>query len=710
VVLEDELGNSFSVAIEAIGQRIRGTVTQLVYLDACETQQTSMNRRMSLSQTLTRSGVGAVVAMQFSINDDSALIFSERFYHYLLKGAPICKAVTEARIALLDFKGKETIDWAIPVLNMRSDYEFVLVGDKAPRKRLGSTTAPPRFVGRAAELDQLAEKLLTPSCIILVHGFGGIGKSTLVQKILSEIGLLFEDTCFIDCRGVKSISEVIHKIYPMLSINGFPVVDEELRRLNEYGKMEYVCGQIDKARFLIILDNVDEMLDDTATKEFVSHVGRFSKAKLLVSCRIQTSLLDSQREMHVSDLEPKYAIALIRQIGQDIPRIRDALESDLVRIYEKLGGHPYSIVIAVPLFSAMPFEQILADLPARVSSVDEQTSRILEWSFGKLNSEEQRFLENASIFAGEVPMEALIAINDGCEDALIDLVKKNMIEFDQLQLYSLHPLLREYAYKKLGDRRDDIQIKAAEEIGSLFEPEFWSEAISLYELAVDSAKRKNDDMTLLSVLTRLGNVYFRIGEYEKAKNAANTGLMVAQKLENQLGIAITFHQLGIIEFSRGDYGEAKKLHNKSLDIYRKLGNQSGIANALHELGILEQAQGNNDKARKLYNETLGIQRKLGNQPGIASALYRLGTLEQAQHNYGDAKVFYTQSLQICRRFGDLLGIAEALHQLGLLSEDLETAERLCEEARRIFEKIGTKPQLEASKDVLDRIKQLKDKP
>ena len=234
VLLEDGLGNSFPVAIEAIAQRIRDTTLQLVYLDACETAQAStLDASRSLSQTLLRGGAGAVIAMQYSISDDSAARFSEGFYDHLMTGESLCKAVTEARLVLLDLLGRETIDWAIPVLHAKSDYEFVTTGSVQRPLRLGHTDPPSRCLGRDLQLDELTEKLLSESRLVLVHGFGGIGKSTLVQKVLSEIEVLFDDTCFVDCRGITNVVDVVPKICQMLAVNAYPVMEEKLRELTE---------------------------------------------------------------------------------------------------------------------------------------------------------------------------------------------------------------------------------------------------------------------------------------------------------------------------------------------------------------------------------------------------------------------------------------------------------------------------------------------
>lgn len=247
-------------------------------------------------------------------------------------------------------------------------------------------------------------------------------------------------------------------------------------------------------------------------------------------------------------------------------------------------------MIAVPFFDGEPFESVLKDLPSRVGSDAEIAKKVLDWSYGKLSPEEQRFLENASVFYGQVPMEALLSINDG-EDRhiLAKLVRKNMIEFSrESELYSLHPMLREYAYGKLGDRKDEIQIKAASEIAPRMVGGFWREAVRLYEFGVKSAGRIGNEKLVAGLLHGLGDMYHRIGDYDKSKKCHEDCLAIAEKLEDQSLEADALHSLGMIEYSKGNYDEAKKLYDQSLAIKKKLGDQSGMAATLGQLGRLAE--------------------------------------------------------------------------------------------------------------------------
>jgi tetratricopeptide (TPR) repeat protein len=695
ILLEDGTGHPVRVAVSAIAGIMRDTTVQLVYLDACETGVSSADTVSgSLAEVLVRSGAGATIAMQFSIRDDLARAFSEAFYHYLMESESLWYAVTEARISLLDLQGRETIHWAIPALYVREGYEFSTQGIRLAQRRYGRTYPPSPFVGRDQQLDQLAEKLLRPSTrAVIIHGFGGIGKSKLVQKMLSEIELLFEDSCLVDCRGAKEVTEIVPQINEMLSMHAAPILSRELTNLSETGRLEYICSQLDRGRFLLVLDNIDDMQETSSINQFLDLVEKLKMAKVVVSCRMPTRPPAYQQQLKVTALDSKYAVDMIRDVGRNIPQIADATESDLLRINDRLRGHPLSIMIAIPYFDGEPFESALRDLPTRLGSDAEIAEGILDWSYANLSPEEQRFLENASVFYSQVPMEAMLDINDGKgRDILVRLVRKNMIEFSPTtKLYALHPRLHEYAYGKLGDRRDNIQIKAAREIAPRLVGRYWNEAMQLYSYGVESARNAGNRELAGKLLGSLGSMHHRMGNYDKAKKCQEESLAIARKLEDRSLEAAALHNLGSVEYSRGNYLEARKLYNESLAIARKLGIQKVAAATLHQLAMIEHHKGNDPEAERLYYESKRIFETLGDQSGIAATLHELAMIEQRKGNYPEAERLYNEARGAFEKLGDQSGIAATLHELAVIEHrkgNYPEALRLYNEAKRMFGNLG----------------------
>jgi peptidoglycan hydrolase-like protein with peptidoglycan-binding domain len=92
---------------------------RLVVLNSCEGARTTLTDPYAgVATTLIQLGVPAVVAMQFEISDDAALLFAEELYTNLVgRQDPIDAAVAEARKAV--YTEIDAIEWATPVLFVR---------------------------------------------------------------------------------------------------------------------------------------------------------------------------------------------------------------------------------------------------------------------------------------------------------------------------------------------------------------------------------------------------------------------------------------------------------------------------------------------------------------------------------------------------------------------------------------------------------------
>lgn len=94
----------------------RGSL-RLAVLNACEAARTAPQDPLAgVATSLMEYDVPAVVAMQFAITDEGALVFADEFYRALVDGYAVDAAVTQARRALA---ADSDIEWGTPVLFMR---------------------------------------------------------------------------------------------------------------------------------------------------------------------------------------------------------------------------------------------------------------------------------------------------------------------------------------------------------------------------------------------------------------------------------------------------------------------------------------------------------------------------------------------------------------------------------------------------------------
>ena len=126
---------------------------RLVFLNACNTAQSSAQKGSTpfggVATALVRQGVPAVVAMQRPVPDRLAIALAKSFYPNLAEGVPVDAAVSEGRRQMY-FEDRNSLDWAIPVLFMRSPDGALFDFAKAAEKLVvvPDPPAPPRQVER----------------------------------------------------------------------------------------------------------------------------------------------------------------------------------------------------------------------------------------------------------------------------------------------------------------------------------------------------------------------------------------------------------------------------------------------------------------------------------------------------------------------------------------------------------------------------------
>jgi len=124
IILAGEGDEALPVSANRLGEVLRGRGVRLVVLGACETgRRDGKNVWSGVAASLLKAGIPGVVAMQFTIQDTLAAVFSEAFYRALVAGFIIDEAVAAGRAAMRAeaLNGQHDIrDWGVPVLYLRA--------------------------------------------------------------------------------------------------------------------------------------------------------------------------------------------------------------------------------------------------------------------------------------------------------------------------------------------------------------------------------------------------------------------------------------------------------------------------------------------------------------------------------------------------------------------------------------------------------------
>jgi hypothetical protein len=298
LLLEDEEGNMQPLTNAEFAALLRAYPSlRLVVLSACQSARTANNDGYAgLSRILMRQGVPAVLSMQYSVLDQAATLFADRFYTGLANNKPLDVVQTEARLALRlgsgqalhmagEEEGGERVDFTTPVLFL-NDPACVSVAQVRPQLEDVHLDAPmdwstvsvmdKGFVGRRREMRRIRHGFASGrQRAFIIHGVGGIGKSVLATRVATKLrkdfsgvkavrmttsirpeDILSELNAFLNLAGVSAFNQVIHAPAPLEA---------------KTGAMAQVLTQMP---LLLIFDNFEDVLrKGRAVREDVKREG-----------------------------------------------------------------------------------------------------------------------------------------------------------------------------------------------------------------------------------------------------------------------------------------------------------------------------------------------------------------------------------------------------------------------------------------------------
>jgi tetratricopeptide (TPR) repeat protein len=163
----------------------------------------------------------------------------------------------------------------------------------------------------------------------------------------------------------------------------------------------------------------------------------------------------------------------------------------------------------------------------------------------------------------------------------------------------------------------------------------------------------------------LGNIYFELGDYTKARKCYEDALRIAEKSKEKSLIALILNNLGAVENVFGNTKQAIKFYQRAIPIYTELNNSSGLARLYNNMGMTYAEEKDWASANAFYGKSLGFSDILGLTPlksltflNRAQSLAELDKLEEA-------KEYSFKALRLLRQLKDELGLAE-YHKLQAL--------------------------------------------
>jgi tetratricopeptide (TPR) repeat protein len=163
-------------------------------------------------------------------------------------------------------------------------------------------------------------------------------------------------------------------------------------------------------------------------------------------------------------------------------------------------------------------------------------------------------------------------------------------------------------------------------------------------------EQENDDRRRNLIHIQLGFTYFRMNDWQSAKEKFENGLQDIDKLQ-PFEKSMILYGLGNINFEKAEYKEAQQNYNQALDFANQAQDKSLIALLLNNLGIVANVTGNLMKAISLYSKAIPLYKENEDSTGLARIYNNIGMTYADEHNWEQANQFYGKSLGVTGALG-----------------------------------------------------------
>jgi class 3 adenylate cyclase/tetratricopeptide (TPR) repeat protein len=191
-----------------------------------------------------------------------------------------------------------------------------------------------------------------------------------------------------------------------------------------------------------------------------------------------------------------------------------------------------------------------------------------------------------------------------------------------------------------------------------------------YDLAKDyflksiQIARENNVRIAPQIVSNLGLTFMNQGNYREGVSVQKQELALVESLGDLGGAATLWVNLGIVYFEKGDENAALPCFEKGLELCQLLGNKQFTSIALGCIGNVWRVKGNLEKATEFLADDLKMCLELGDRQGTAIAHELIGRLNLTKGEWASATQNFEESIKLCRQLNYQKGVAKALQGAG----------------------------------------------
>jgi predicted ATPase/DNA-binding SARP family transcriptional activator/DNA-binding CsgD family transcriptional regulator len=149
----------------------------------------------------------------------------------------------------------------------------------------------------------------------------------------------------------------------------------------------------------------------------------------------------------------------------------------------------------------------------------------------------------------------------------------------------------------------------------------------------------------------LGEAAWLRGDYERAGELVEEGLVLHREARNTRGVAWSVCSLANTSSELGDYQRSRELFEEGIALARKMGGALPLGDLLMALGYEYLLERDHERATELSEEAAELYRKRGSRGGLKYVLYILGWAALLREDHEQAKALLEENLVLCKDIG-----------------------------------------------------------
>ena len=746
LLFEDKDGKQALITAETLGDMLNRQKVGLIVLSACQSAAMGGEDREDamgcVAARLTHAGIPAVLAMTHSVLVITARQLFAKFYQRLVSGEGIGEALDNARRDLYlnrergeRQRGDKRItmklyDWFLPALyqagkdtpllsdltpptplpsqgrgeNERTrgkdsnSYSPLLAGEGLGERSAWGNLRPLQeagFSGRSRELWQIERAFVQGTRRITVSGFGGQGKTFLVEEAgrrLYRTGM-FEKVCFVDYAAFQGVDAVGLAVSTLAMVLEKSLVD-----------VSAASQALREQPMLLILDNL-EALQPQPLRELLDVASRWSEVG---DCRVllTTRMLDFAHPDYPTEGSLRHLSLPLGGLGredalayfQSLMKLPPAPQFDppernvLLELFKLVAFHPLSIGLLArqlkvrrPAELGQRLEALVAETP------DNPLLASLNLSLERLDAEAMQWLLRLGVFQGGAFEDNLLNISQFSEEhwqnlrptlEATGLIQPEHLPGVGVPYLKFHPTLAPALWSRLAsDEEAELLARHRLQYYQLSKYLYFQDDKNPHEIRAIAQRELPNLLVAVRRALDAGEewaVQFVTGvnkflnDFGLNLDKAELNLRI-EKISGEAGSQawfLTRSNIGEQLYSVGRYQEATQVFN---EILARLGEQLSYNRCctLDMLGRCFMSQCQAKQAAGFYRQGLAIGAQLEASDDVKRLI---GTLQinladvlMDMEDYEEARIAYEVALAIFTELGATHSAAVVNGQLGTLA-------------------------------------------